>query len=202
MLIKVCGMRDPENIREVEKLDIDMMGMIFHKGSSRFVASLPHYLPGKVKRVGVFVNEKQETILTLNNQFLFNFIQLHGTESPEYCVSLRDKGMNLIKAFSISTPADLEATEKYEGLCSYFLFDTKCEGHGGSGKQFDWSIISHYHGLTPFLLSGGISPQSVDKLKVFHHERFAGIDINSCFETAPAMKDVEKLKRFVNELRK
>ncbi|WP_321426568.1 phosphoribosylanthranilate isomerase [uncultured Bacteroides sp.] len=202
MLIKVCGMRDAENIRQVESLGVDLIGLIFYPKSSRFVVCPPSYLPGKAKRVGVFVNEDQETVLTLHSQFLLNFIQLHGTESPEYCVSLRGKGLNLIKAFSVSAPADLEATEKYEGLCSYFLFDTKCEGHGGSGKQFDWSVLSHYHGKTPFLLSGGISPKSVKELKAFHHERFAGVDLNSCFETAPGMKDVEKLSRFINELRK
>lgn len=202
MLIKVCGMQDAENIREVEKLGIDMMGMIFYPGSSRFVAYPPSYLPQKTKRVGVFVNETQGTVMSLNNQYSLNFVQLHGTESPEYCVSLRGKGLNLIKAFSVSAPADLEATEKYEGLCSYFLFDTKCEGHGGSGKQFDWSVLSHYHGKTPFLLSGGISPKSVKELKAFHHERFAGIDINSRFEIAPGMKDVEMLSLFINELRK
>ena len=202
MVIKVCGMRDAENIKQVEKLGIDMMGMIFYPGSSRYVNKVPSYLPEKVKRVGVFVNETQEAVVAINKQFSLNFVQLHGTESSEYCVSLRGKGLNLIKAFSVSAPADLEATEKYEGLCSYFLFDTKCEEHGGSGKQFDWSVLSHYHGQTPFLLSGGISPQSVKELKAFHHERFAGIDLNSQFETVPGMKDVEKLSRFINELRK
>ncbi|WP_321519226.1 phosphoribosylanthranilate isomerase [uncultured Bacteroides sp.] len=202
MLIKVCGMRDAENIRQVESLGVDLIGLIFYPKSSRFVVCPPSYLPYKAKTVGVFVNEAQETVLALYNQFSLNFVQLHGTESPEYCVSLRDKGLNLIKAFSVATSSDLKATEKYEGLCSYFLFDTKCEGHGGSGEQFDWSILSHYQGKTPFLLSGGISPQSVKELKAFQHELFAGVDLNSCFETAPGMKDVEKLSRFFKELRK
>jgi len=202
MLIKVCGMRDSENIRLVESLGVDMIGLIFFPKSSRFVACPPTYLPEKAKRVGVFVNEDPETIITLHSQFSLNFIQLHGTESPEYCVSLRDKGLDLIKAFSVSSKNDLEATKEYEGLCSYFLFDTKCEGHGGSGQQFDWSILSHYNGKTPFLLSGGIAPESVKELKAFHHESFAGIDLNSRFEITPGMKNVEKLSRFIAKLRK
>ncbi len=202
MLIKVCGMRDADNIREVEKLGIDLMGLIFYPGSSRYVNTPPAYLSQKVKRVGVFVNEKTEMVLIRSNLFSLNFVQLHGTESPEYCVSLRDKGLNLIKAFPVSVPADLKATEKYEGLCSYFLFDTKSENHGGSGKQFDWSILSHYQGRTPFLLSGGISPENAEEVKAFHHEYFAGIDLNSRFEKAPGIKDVDKLNRFINELRK
>ena len=202
MLIKVCGMRDAGNINKVESLGVDMIGLIFYSGSSRYVACPPSYLPEKAKKVGVFVNETEEVVLALADKFSLNFIQLHGTESPEYCVSLRNKGLNLIKVFSVATPEDLKATEKYEGLCSYFLFDTKCEGHGGSGKQFDWSVLSHYHGQTPFLLSGGISAQSVEDVKTFKHERFAGIDLNSRFEISRALKDVEMLSRFIKELRK
>ena len=202
MLIKVCGMRDAGNITKVESLGVDMIGLIFYPGSSRYVACPPSYLPEKAKRVGVFVNETEEVVLALADKFSLNFIQLHGTESPDYCISLRNKGLNLIKVFSVATPDDLKATEEYEGLCSYFLFDTKCEGHGGSGKQFDWSVLSHYHGQTPFLLSGGISAQSVEDVKTFKHERFAGIDLNSRFEISPALKDVEMLSRFIKELRK
>lgn len=202
MIIKVCGMRDAVNIRQVESLGIDMMGLIFFPGSSRYITCPPSYLPVKAQRVGVFVNEDPATIESLVHAFALNYIQLHGTESPEYCLSLREKGLKLIKAFSVSSPADLAETEKYEGLCEYFIFDTKCEGHGGSGKQFDWSILSHYRGKTPFLLSGGISPESIDDLKNFRHEQFAGIDLNSRFETAPAIKNVEKLQRFIKEFKK
>ena len=202
MLIKVCGMRDAGNITKVESLGVDMIGLIFYPGSSRYVACPPSYLPEKAKRVGVFVNETEEVVLALADKFSLNFIQLHGTESPDYCISLRNKGLNLIKVFSVASPDDLKATEEYEGLCSFFLFDTKCEGHGGSGKQFDWSVLSHYHGQTPFLLSGGISAQSVEDVKTFKHERFAGIDLNSRFEISPALKDVEMLSRFIKELRK
>lgn len=202
MLIKVCGMRDAGNITKVESLGVDMIGLIFYPGSSRYVACPPSYLPEKAKRVGVFVNETEEIVLALADKFSLNFIQLHGTESPDYCISLRNKGLNLIKFFSVASPDDLKATEEYEGLCSFFLFDTKCEGHGGSGKQFDWSVLSHYHGQTPFLLSGGISAQSVEDVKTFKHERFAGIDLNSRFEISPALKDVEMLSKFIKELRK
>ena len=112
MLIKVCGMRDAGNITKVESLGVDMIGLIFYSGSSRYVACPPSYLPEKAKRVGVFVNETEEVILALTDKFSLNFIQLHGTESPDYCVSLRNKGLNLIKVFSVATPDDLKATEK------------------------------------------------------------------------------------------
>lgn len=201
MIIKVCGMRDAVNIRQVESLGINMMGFIFFPGSSRYITCPPSYMPEKVQKVGVFVNEDPEMVVKIAHVFSLDFVQLHGTESPEYCLSLREKGLKLIKAFSVASPLDLAKTENYEGLCNYFLFDTQCEGHGGSGKQFDWSILSHYQGGTPFLLSGGISPESVDELKAFHHQYFAGIDLNSRFETAPGMKDIKKLQQFINELK-
>lgn len=202
MIIKVCGMRDADNIRQVESLGVDMIGLIFFPGSSRYVTCPPSYLPEKAQKVGVFVNENPEIIESLVRVFGLNYVQLHGTESPEYCLSLQEKGLKLIKAFSIASPADLAETEKYEGLCEYFIFDTKCEGYGGSGKQFDWSILSHYKGKTPFLLSGGISPESIEGLKTFHHKQFTGIDLNSRFETAPAMKNIVKLQQFIKELKK
>jgi phosphoribosylanthranilate isomerase len=80
------------------------------------------------------------------------------------------------------------------------LFDTKCDEHGGSGKSFDWSILNEYKGQTPFLLSGGISVDSIAALKEFKHPRWSGIDLNSCFEVSPGMKDVKKIKSFLNEL--
>lgn len=200
MIIKVCGMREADNIRMVEQLPITMMGFIFHPRSPRYVSEFPEYLPDTVKRVGVFVNEDIETVLKLAEIFSLNYIQLHGTETPEYCLSLQRLKKHLIKAFSIASEADLEITAKYEGLCDYFLFDTKCDTCGGSGKSFDWSVLSAYQGKTPFLLSGGIAPESVSVLKDFRHKSLAGIDINSRFERSPGVKDVMKLAGFISEL--
>ena len=82
-----------------------------------------------------------------------------------------------------------------------FLFDTKCSSAGGNGEQFDWSILNDYDGDVPFLLSGGIGPDDVEKIKSFNHPKFAGIDLNSCFEIEPGLKDVEKLKKFISQLK-
>ena len=105
------------------------------------------------------------------------------------------------KRFSIALPKDLLAIFNYEGFCDYYLFDTRTVHYGGSGQQFDWSILQRYTGSTPFLLSGGINSYSVKALKEFHHPRLAGIDINSRFETSPGIKDVERIERFLKELR-
>ena len=195
-------MREAENIREVEQLKVDMIGFIFYPKSPRCLYELPAYMPVKAKRVGVFVNEDKKEIEIFADRFSLDYIQLHGNESPEYCHSLRATGLRLIKAFSIARRKDFENIGTYEESCDYFLFDTKCEQHGGSGNQFDWSMLNSYKGKKPFLLSGGIHPYSPPTLKELPHPQLAGFDLNSRFETKPGLKDVERLRHFLEELRK
>ena len=164
-LIKVCGMTEAENIRNVELQGVDMIGFIFYPKSPRCLCQMPGYLPACAKRVGVFVNESKENILMYTDRFSLDYIQLHGNEAPEYCRSLRNAGLHLIKAFSILLPKDLLAVSAYNGLCDYYLFDTKTPQYGGSGNQFDWNLLHRYNGPTPFLLSGGINPYSVKALR-------------------------------------
>lgn len=229
MIIKVCGMRDAENIREVSELDIDMMGFIFWKDSPRFVRMIsshagiiPDYSEerlnrnsGKVvddqhriKRVGVFVDDMPQTIVTRIYNYELDYVQLHGEESCIMIDNLRRTlepdirtGVKIIKTISVSSVEDIEKTKEYEGCVDLFLFDTKCPTMGGSGDKFDWSVLSAYKGNVPFLLSGGIGMDDVDRIKSFQHPQFAGIDVNSCFETEPGVKDVEKLRLFIEKLR-
>ena len=197
-MIKVCGMRETKNICEVEALGIDLMGFIFWPKSSRYVSERPSHLPEKVKRVGVFVNEDIEQVKNTAEAYALDYIQLHGSESPEYAQKLRD--WKVIKAFNIATAADLDATKPYEGMADYFLFDTKGKSVGGNGEKFDWSVLDAYTGDTPFLLSGGIGPDDAERVRAFHHPKCIGIDLNSRFETAPAIKDVAALQRFIAQL--
>ena len=201
-LVKVCGMRDAENIREVEALGIDLMGFIFWPKSGRYVSERPAYLPTNCKRVGVFVDEDIETVKRIADDYALDYIQLHGHESPEYCAQL--KGLKLIKAFNIATTEDFKQTEPYTGIVDYFLFDTKGKSVGGNGEKFDWSVLSAYDGNTPFLLSGGIGPDDAEVLtshfSPLTSKKCVGIDLNSRFEIAPGLKDINKLKEFLNAL--
>lgn len=227
MIIKVCGMRDADNIREVEQLDIDWMGFIFWQDSPRYVSQIssragiiPDYSSldapvakssdagRRVKRVGVFVDDMPQNIVTRVYNYDLDIIQLHGDESAVMIDNLRRTidpdiraGIKIIKALSISSVSDLDKAEEYAGHVDYFLFDTKTPLKGGSGEQFDWSILDHYKGNTPFLLSGGIGPDDAERVKAFRHPQCIGIDLNSRFETAPAVKDVALLKQFIHELR-
>lgn len=201
-IIKVCGMCEAENIREIESHEeIDMLGFIFYPKSPRYVYELPAYLPIYTRRVGVFVNEDKQTVSMYADRFGLNYVQLHGSESPEYCRSLHSAGLKIIKAFSVARPKDLVKVHEYEEVCDLFLFDTKCEQYGGSGNQFDWSILHTYNGDVPFLLSGGINSHSASALKEFKHPRLAGYDLNSRFEFKPGKKDPERIRTFLNELK-
>ena len=205
-MIKVCGMRDPENIRRVEALDIDCLGLIFYTPSPRYVSGNNEQIEAigccAKKRAGVFVNESPDVILEKAKIFQLHFLQLHGSETADLCQTLRQHGYFVIKTLSIASATDFYQTEKYQDSCDYFLFDTKCTGYGGSGKRFDWSLLAYYQGETPFLLSGGLRPDSMDELKHIKHPRWAGVDLNSGFELFPAMKDVGLLKDFVSGFRR
>ena len=200
--VKVCGMREAENIRQVEALGIDMMGFIFYPKSSRYVSERPAYLPQKCKRVGVFVDEDIENIKKIADDYALDFVQLHGHESPDFICMLKFKvsgfRFQVIKAFNIATKEDLNATTPYAGLVDYFLFDTKGPSVGGNGEKFDWSVLEAYHGDTPFLLSGGIGPDDTERILNYHHPKCIGFDLNSRFEIEPGIKDITKLKTFLN----
>ena len=203
MIVKVCGMRDAENIREVEALGIDLIGFIFWSKSSRYVSEKPDYLPTKCKRVGVFVDEDIEVVKKMAQDYALDYIQLHGKESPDYLRGLRSVCGNSIttfKAFNIATAKDFEQTAPYENLANYFLFDTKGKSVGGNGTKFDWTVLAAYNGTTPFILSGGIGPDDAERVRAFHHPKCIGIDLNSRFELSPGLKDITALQTFFNEL--
>lgn len=199
LIIKVCGMREEQNISDLEKLDIDWMGMIFWSGSKRYVSRPPSRLPQRVKKVGVFVDASLDDIRQHVNDYQLDIIQLHGHETPAFLEAL--KPLTLIKAFNIADASDLEKTKAYEGIADYFLFDTKGKIVGGNGEKFDWTVLTAYEGSTPFLLSGGIGPDDVQKVKQFHHHKCIGIDLNSRFESAPGLKDIVQLQTFIKQIR-
>ena len=206
-------MREAENIRAVDQLSIincqlsiDWMGFIFWPKSSRYVSERPSYLPTNCKRVGVFVDADIPEVMQKVEDFGLDYIQLHGHETPDYIRALRvadgfPADTRLIKAISVSNSNDIATYKDYEGLIDYFLFDTKAQLPGGNGQQFDWNVLADYDGNTPFLLSGGIGPDDAERIRNFIHPQCLGIDLNSRFELAPALKDINKLKEFINTIR-
>ena len=219
-------MREPENILAVNELGIDMMGFIFYAKSPRYVKSInthagiiPNMANSKVKdstetgtrlpeKVGVFVNEMPQTVITHAYNYELDYLQLHGDESHVYIDNLKRTlvpdilpDVKIIKALSIREADDVKRWRQYEGHADMLLFDTRCEGYGGSGEQFPWAVLDNYDGNIPFLLSGGIGPDDAERVKAFHHPMCLGIDLNSKFESEPGVKNVEMLRTFVRKIK-
>ena len=212
-------MRDADNIRDISALGVDMIGLIFYPPSPRYVQQfssgagiIPDYAPGMGKtplRVGVFVDDMPQNIVTRVYNYKLDYIQLHGNEPRETLENLRatidpdiKPKIKIIKAISVSSAEDIKKYKEYVGAADLFLFDTKCKTVGGSGELFDWQVLQAYDGDVPFLLSGGIGPDDAERIQNFHHPKCIGIDLNSKFEIEPALKDVEKLKQFLVKVKK
>lgn len=202
MLIKVCGMKYASNIAALSKLKIDYMGFIFAKKSKRFIKHIPKSVPGKIKKAGVFVNNDIDELKAVAKRNELDLIQLHGDEDINYCSMLKNEGLTLIKVFRIDENFDFSLCTSFSEYSDLFLFDTMSNQYGGTGRKFNWDILNEYEGVTPFLLSGGISSEDHVKIQQIEHERFAGIDINSKFEIKPALKDINKINTFIKKVKR
>lgn len=205
MKLKVCGMK--YNTAEVAKLQPDYLGFIFYDKSSRFFnAEIPE-LPKTIKKVGVFVDAKLEDVVTKAKEFKLQAVQLHGKESVNYCIQLKEKWdielrqtIELIKVFSIKSKFNFDLLKPYEEHCDYFLFDTKGELPGGNGFTFNWNALKDYPSSKPYFLSGGIGLNEIENINEFlkspaSTQCFA-VDVNSKFEIKPGLKHIEDLEKF------
>lgn len=206
MMIKICGMRDAGNISAVAALTPMLMGFIFHDESPRDATGLDpeiiKSLPPFIRPVGVFVNKSNDEIMSMCNRYGINIVQLHGAESPAQCRALKACGMTVFKAVGIDCNTDFSRLHEYDTTVDMFVFDTKSTKHGGTGEKYDWRLLEAYDMDIPYLLSGGIGPEDTDAIIEAMRPGIAGIDINSRFESAPGIKDLNKLIKFILSLRK
>lgn len=205
--LKVCGMKLPANILELAELRPDYIGFIFYRKSKRYIADLSaelvSSLPLNIKRTGVFVDSDLEEVVLSVSAYGLKAVQLHGSESVDYCRELRSllpAGTELIKAFGIDEHFDFQQLEAYPDVTDYFLFDTQTPDHGGSGKVFNWTLLDRYVLDKPYFLSGGIGPESLGELRKIQDPRLYAIDVNSRFELEPGIKDIDKLNDFKKRL--
>ncbi|MDO6605049.1 phosphoribosylanthranilate isomerase [Arenibacter palladensis] len=209
MKLKVCGMK--LNTLEVATLDPDYLGFIFWEPSKRYFEGTIPKLPASMKKVGVFVDAPLEEILKKVDTYDLQAVQLHGKESPEFCIDLKkinidrskaleESNLEIIKVFSIKDDFDFSILTPYENVCDYFLFDTKGKLPGGNGFTFSWEVLKSYPSTKPYFLSGGIGLEEIEKIREFQQRPESkychAIDINSKFESEPGLKDVKKLKEF------
>jgi phosphoribosylanthranilate isomerase len=204
--VKVCGLTDARNAWQVADAGADFAGFIFYPRSKRFVGETPHAdlfmnIPSHVKKVGVFVNEKKVKIIEIARKYQLDLVQLHGAESAVFCNDLKIKGISVMKAFGIGEDFDFEKLTDYKDSCDFFLFDTQTMLYGGSGIKFRWERIEEYKLNTPFFLGGGIGPLDVQKVRNINHPGFFAADINSRFETAPGIKNIDIVKTFIQHFK-
>jgi phosphoribosylanthranilate isomerase len=203
MRIKVCGMRETENIRQVLALQPDYMGFIFYEKSSRFVGDeldedLLKSFPFTTRKVGVFVNAPAAYILDMYKKYELDYVQLHGEELPDFCKNLKHKGVNIIKAFSVDKDFYFGKLQNYKPYCDFFLFDTKGEQKGGNGTTFDWNILNKYDNEKPFFLAGGIDSENAHQAIEIKGLKIYSLDVNSKFEIKPGLKNIEKLEELMS----
>ena len=204
-VVKICGMRDSDNIIAAAELKPDLMGFIFYRNSPRYAGEVldPELLAGLspgITKTGVFVNATYNEIIETAGKYSLNAVQLHGDETPELCSLVKGTGMLVIKAFNIDENKGFSISAEYLSSADYFLFDTMSSDRGGSGQKFNWKLLGGYGQGHPFILSGGISPRDEEYIREIRNPSFAGIDLNSRFEIKPGLKDIEKLKDFMNVL--
>jgi phosphoribosylanthranilate isomerase len=205
--VKICGLKYPENISQLIRIKPDYMGFIFYPKSKRYCEGFINQefmaeIPNSIKKVGVFVNANLVEIEKIKTKYCLDFIQLHGDEKPQFCHKLKELGIGIIKAFQIHENFDFKQINEYKPSCDFFLFDTKSGQYGGSGNQFDWNILRKYDNEKSFFLSGGIEFNDIDKIINISYLNIHAIDINSKFETRPALKDADKIRAFIKNIRK
>lgn len=209
MLIKVCGITSVEQLKDLQLIGVDYAGLIFYPPSPRYVgkhkmqASETKEQQISIRKIGVFVNEQESDLLKLVDDWGLEMVQLHGEETPEFCERI-SKQVKVIKAFRVGTVVDIELmVSPYKDVVDYFLFDTMGEKYGGTGKQFDWKLVSNTVLEKPYFLSGGIGADLDQELNDFASTQkdLYAVDVNSKFEVSPGIKNMGLIRKFVDSLK-
>lgn len=199
--VKICGLRTPEDIGYVNQLKPDYAGFVFAPGKRQvsllLAIRMRVRLAPQIQAVGVFVNEPLETVAALSRQKIIDIVQLHGDEDASYISRLKEKiSAPIIRAVRVQSKEQVLEAEKLP--CDYLLLDTFVEGqYGGSGKQFDPSLIPGQL-QKPYFLAGGLDEQNVRE--ILSRCKPFGVDVSSGVETN-GYKDFDKISRFLTAVR-
>jgi phosphoribosylanthranilate isomerase len=201
--VKICGITNLEDTLKIAKLKPDALGFVFYKKSPRYVSvakalQIIWHLPRKIKKVGVFVNEKENNIKDIASSLKLDILQFHGDESPEFCK--RFKNYKVLKSIRIKDKFSLKNIKRNPvwGI----LFDTYNKNlFGGTGKKFNWDLIRDIKlDNKKIFLSGGLNVKNVKSaIKVLKPD---WVDVSSSVEIRPGKKDINKVKKFIEIVRK
>jgi phosphoribosylanthranilate isomerase len=213
--IKVCGITDINQAIALEAMGVDFIGFIFYPSSKRYVfnklnaVDLKNFNSPHTRKVGVFVNEPFESIVQMVINTGLDMIQLHGDEEPEYYIQLREKlleasleQVDLIKVFRVGDK--MPQLDPFNDIADFYLFDTDSKLYGGTGAHFNWELLKGNTIGKAYFLSGGIGPNDLGGIEVMKQTKAGkdlfALDINSQFEIAPGIKNIEKIKSFIDAL--
>jgi phosphoribosylanthranilate isomerase len=203
--VKICGLTNLEDARYVSGALADYLGFIFYEKSPRYIdppkaGAIINWIEGP-ETVGVFVNQPLDDVNQIVRQTGIDLVQLHGTESPDYCRLIEKPVIKVIHVNDDSDPADLKKTiRSYSESAAYILFDTKTDNlWGGTGKTFDWNLLGNLSDEKLFFLSGGLNAGNIKE--ACKSIRPFAVDLSSGVEQAPGVKDYDKLDRFFEEMR-
>lgn len=203
--VKICGITDEDAMDAAIEAGADYVGLVFFPPSPRNVtpdraAELVEFAPGDVTKVGLFVDPDDSTLDAVLTRVRLDLLQLHGHETPERVEAIRlEYGLPVMKVLSVSDAADLDAAEPYLAVADRLLFDAKPPKGavlpGGNATSFDWSILTGRKWGLPWMLAGGLTPANVAEAV-----RISGascVDVSSGVESAPGVKDAEKIRAFI-----
>lgn len=206
-IVKLCGLRRPEDVEAALRAGADDLGFIFYPASKRNLPLedariLRALIPSQRRAVAVVVNPDDDLLKEILSVFRPDMLQLHGEESPNRTQEIRQRfGLPVIKAIAVKDAADVDAAHAYADAADALLFDTKApDGRsGGTGQAFDWTLLRGFESPLPWYLSGGLGPDNVaDALRLTGARR---VDASSRLEATPGMKDPSLLAALVAAVR-
>ena len=213
-LVKICGLSTIGTMQATLDAGADIVGLVFHRKSPRSVslqraAELVEMARGKALVVALTVDPSDEGIDAIMENIAPDIFQLHGSETAERCSIIATRtGRSIMKAIGVAEAADLVAIKPYRNKTDRILLDAKppkdAAYPGGHGKVFDWHILRGLDPFMPFMLSGGLVPENVAEaittMRTFGLS-LTGVDVSSGVESAPGVKDIHKIRAFIEKAR-
>jgi phosphoribosylanthranilate isomerase len=208
--IKICGLNDEESVQSVIKAGADFAGFVHYAKSPRHIslnvaAQFRELLPDTIKSVMVMVNPSDELLIEMQREIAPDFFQLHGDETKERVIDIRNKFTNtgIIKAIAVQNTDDIKRAKEYNNITDFILFDAKPTEnmiHGGNGISFDWSLLTVNEMPENWFLSGGLNTGNVKSAISQTGARF--IDVSSGVEQSRGVKSPELIENFIKTARK
>jgi len=201
--VKICGITDPDDARNAALLGADAIGFNFYERSPRYIdvsraSRIIEILPAFVSVVGVFVNHPDpQSLEDLALSLGLHAVQLHGNETPDYCSMIQK--VKVIKAFRVDSNFKVESMRSYGN--QIFLLDSGSGTQfGGTGNVFDWNQAYGANAFGWIILAGGLTPENVSQAVSTLHPY--AVDVSSGVESSPGRKDYEKMRRFIESVRR